>query len=221
MPIQVNILQAWKHTVRARTRITGVWRELPQAYVKVNGEWKSLYSFFWESGEWSGCSAGCGGGVQNREVKCKRSDGLYYDDIVCARSAGIKPDSSQICNVHPCSECRYDYNTSDGSGKNFWYVLFAGGGSITIGYACGDIIYPSAAACSQSCAEGHCAPFTVDMGSWGTATIITWDGISVSGDSGLDGELFSYTVGGYTYSRGSEISRDAWGAYYQVCRQAA
>ena len=67
--------------------------------------------------------------------------------------------------------------------------MFAGGGSITIGYACGDIIYPSAAACSQSCAEGHCAPFTVDVGSWGTSTIITWDGISVSGDSGLDGEL--------------------------------
>ena len=109
MPLTVKVAGAWKHT-RAGVRISGAWKDVPQVYVNVGGTWKALYSFAWETGNWSACSAECGGGTQTRTVRCRRSDGQYYDDAVCGRFAGEKPALTQPCNTQACDGCRYDIN---------------------------------------------------------------------------------------------------------------
>ena len=72
----------------------GGYKQVPQIYVNVNGTWKPLFSFSWEQGSWSECSAECGGGTQQRTVRCKRNDGTYWPDSVCS-SVGTKPETTQ------------------------------------------------------------------------------------------------------------------------------
>lgn len=109
MALKTKVSGTWKH-VRASVKVAGAWREVPQMYVRVGGGWKPLYTFSWEAGAWSSCSASCGGGTQTRDVKCRRSDGQYFNDAVGARFAGEKPAAGQPCNTHACwgpKECRY------------------------------------------------------------------------------------------------------------------
>ena len=107
MALKTKVSGTWKH-VRASVKVAGTWREVPQMYVRVSGEWRPLYTFSWEAGAWSSCSASCGGGTQTRDVKCRRSDGQYFSDAVGARFAGEKPAVSQPCNTQACSGCFYE-----------------------------------------------------------------------------------------------------------------
>lgn len=131
MPLTVKVAGAWKHT-RAGVRISGVWKDVPQVYVNVGGTWKALHSFAWETGNWSACSAECGGGTQTRTARCRRSDGQYYDDAVCGRFAGEKPAMTRPCNTQACAECRYNVNDDKGSGSDWVWIWVQDGESMTM-----------------------------------------------------------------------------------------
>lgn len=109
MPLQTRVSGKWKDTL-VRVMLSGEWKQSPQVHVRTGGEWKPLYGFSWESGAWGECSATCGGGTQSRTVRAKRSDGQYFNDTIGMKFAGEKPDTSQECNTHECTECRYDEN---------------------------------------------------------------------------------------------------------------
>ncbi len=72
----------------------------------------------WAAGEWSDCSADCGGGVQTRAVRCLRSaDGLSVADGECAM-LGAAPSAVRGCNTAGC-----------GAGATTCATLRAGGSS--------------------------------------------------------------------------------------------
>ncbi|KAG9336785.1 hypothetical protein JZ751_003133 [Albula glossodonta] len=74
-----------------------LWRpsERPRAFV-----------YSWKMGEWSTCSAACGGGSQGRTVQCISYDGSgprVVEDAVCAAYTP-QPLSQQACNQQQCAE---------------------------------------------------------------------------------------------------------------------
>ncbi len=58
------------------------------------------YTYSWESGSWSTCSASCGNGLQTRSVVCKRNDGTYVPTNNC--NANTKPTAEQACKIKDC-----------------------------------------------------------------------------------------------------------------------
>ena len=186
MPQQGKVSGKWRHT-RARIRLSGTWKDIPQGYIKIGDIWKPIYSFFWETENWSSCSASCGGGTQSRGVRCKRSDGQYYEDIVCTRYVGIKPSMSQPCNTHSCITCQYDGPTPDNLDWNL------------SSYITGNGIERFA---------GEDAFSTYDIGEeW------HWNGKSIWGDAEASNNQTTESVNynGCTYTRGAEVI--PWGTY--------
>ena len=58
----------------------------------------------WEAGQWGGCSAVCGGGVQWRAVNCTDIFGAAHPAIDCTNGfAGPSPPLSQSCNTQACA----------------------------------------------------------------------------------------------------------------------
>lgn len=84
------------------------WKTVGQVYIKTADGWKPIWSYSWETGSWTTCSASCGGGTQTRTVKCKRNDDVYVADGLCS---GTKPITSQSCNTQDC----YTYSWYSGS----------------------------------------------------------------------------------------------------------
>lgn len=58
------------------------------------------YLYNWEVNTWWVCSLTCGGGTQNRTVRCKRNDGYYVSDAFCGVEP--KPVDTQACNTGTC-----------------------------------------------------------------------------------------------------------------------
>ena len=178
MPLSVNVGGTWRHT-RAAAKISGVWKDMPQAYVNVGGAWKNLYSFTWETGNWSACSAECGGGTQTRTARCRRSDGQYYGDAVCVSFAGAKPSLTQPCNTQACETTEYPESS----------------GVRAKVYAYGKRVSGSCKLCRYTFAWGNC--FAVDESFWGSPRDISTLPDSVAAK-------FS-CAGGCTYYRGENI----------------
>ena len=106
--LYTNVSGTWKQVQNISVNVGGGYKQVPQIYVNVNGTWKPLFSFSWEQGSWSECSAECGGGTQQRTVRCKRNDGTYWPDSVCS-SVGTKPETTQSCNTQDCTDCRLQF----------------------------------------------------------------------------------------------------------------
>lgn len=108
MALYIKLAGIWKNTT-AHVKVGGAWKQVSQLYVKNGGTWKPLWSYSWNIGGWSSCSASCGGGIQTRTATCKRSDGISLPDSYCA---GIsKPSTSQSCNTQSC----YTYDWYSGN----------------------------------------------------------------------------------------------------------
>ncbi len=58
------------------------------------------YNYAWQVGEYGACSATCGDGTQDREVKCYRNDQVLMADEYCQEA---KPATNQACNLGSCS----------------------------------------------------------------------------------------------------------------------
>ena len=97
--LKVNISNTWKNIKYGYVNVNNVWKKMKNIYTNVNGVWKPLWSYSWYAGNWSDCSAECGGGTQTRTVYCKRNDNVQVDDAFCS---GTKPISSQSCNTQSC-----------------------------------------------------------------------------------------------------------------------
>lgn len=62
------------------------------------------YTYSWEAGVWSTCSADCGNGLQTRSITCKRNDGVYVPTNYC--DLATKPSSQQACKIKECTSGR-------------------------------------------------------------------------------------------------------------------
>eukprot|EP00753_Platysulcus_tardus_P008255 PLAT15852.1.p2 GENE.PLAT15852.1~~PLAT15852.1.p2 ORF type:complete len:1215 (+),score=618.85 PLAT15852.1:55-3699(+) len=58
--------------------------------------------FRWRLGEWSECSAACGGGKQRRAVSCVNYRGDDAEQALCVAQAGDRPADELPCNVADC-----------------------------------------------------------------------------------------------------------------------
>lgn len=56
-------------------------------------------TYAWHAGDWSSCSAACGGGTRTRAVQCVDSMGGVAASGLCA---GASPPTSESCNDQPC-----------------------------------------------------------------------------------------------------------------------
>ena len=182
MSLKINVSNTWNAVKYTHVKANNTWNPIINAFVNVNNVWKPLYSYWWYMGNWSGCSATCGGGVQTRQVTCVRehagesnhgSDWMDVADTFCTRSGLAKPATSQGCNTQPCTECRYTVTTgADNYGT------------------CYDTSIKITNAWTTVRGEGFFAH---------SSASITWDGASVG--STLDFNATTAVVNGYLYTR--------------------
>ncbi len=67
--------------------------------------------YSWLIGDWSSCSATCGGGTKTRSVICKFRDGTTSQDSRCPSP---KPITQDVCNTEVCPNS-YSWRTTDWS----------------------------------------------------------------------------------------------------------
>ena len=68
-------------------------------------------SFYWTTGNWSGCDGACGVGTETRSVTCVSTLGGSVNSANCTES---KPDSERPCRGS-ASNCSFEWKTSDWS----------------------------------------------------------------------------------------------------------
>ncbi|KAJ8401115.1 hypothetical protein AAFF_G00386970 [Aldrovandia affinis] len=140
-----------------------LWRplEIPRTFV-----------YSWKIGEWSACSATCGGGSQTRNVQCLSHDAAgprLVEDSVCA-AYSPRPLSQQACSLQQCAE----YSVSSwsacsvtcGPGEQTRDVACIGDGGVRLqDYACSSKPRPHH---TQPCEMPTCyLPIAWHIGDWG------------------------------------------------------
>lgn len=98
----------------------------------------------WYTSTWSGCNPSCGPGTQVRTVECRRS-GAKIADSECS-SAGVKPETSQACNLQPCNFGSSADRTGCTSNSSCYHGNCVDGVCCNVG--CGD-------ACTSCAVYGH------------------------------------------------------------------
>ena len=76
------------------------WHYIKNVHFKQPDGWHQHWNYKYAISDWSKCTTYCGGGEQNRTVKCTRSDGLDRPTIFCTNE--VPPLTHQTCNTHPC-----------------------------------------------------------------------------------------------------------------------
>jgi len=80
--------------------VMGGGREAYQILINNQKVWN--YEFIGD-GNWTACSATCGGGVQYQGAICKRSDGITKSQEFCNNDGIPTPTLSRTCNTHSCA----------------------------------------------------------------------------------------------------------------------
>ena len=101
MPLYIKNNNTWTKLNKYHN-INGTNKEILNQYHKVNGVWKPVYSYTWNTSEWSSCSKPCGTGIQTRTATCVRNDGIVKEDKFCTLSGINKPVLQQYCNTQAC-----------------------------------------------------------------------------------------------------------------------
>ncbi len=102
MPLFIKQNNQWTKLNKFHN-VNGTNKEILNQYHKVNGTWKPVYSYSWNTSEWSSCSKPCGTGIQTRTATCIRNDGVIKEDKFCTLSGINKPVLQQYCNSQPCA----------------------------------------------------------------------------------------------------------------------
>lgn len=79
--------------------VYGSGREAYQIYAGGRKVWN--YNFVGD-GNWSPCTASCGGGTQHQGAICKRNDGTTKANNFCNSDGVGTPTLSRPCNTQPC-----------------------------------------------------------------------------------------------------------------------
>lgn len=88
-------------------------------------------SYSWRYGSWGACSESCGGGTRNRDVYCRRSDGVTVADSNCTSA---KPIEQESCNKHDCRWHDVVYKCATPRGNVYMEFGYSGGASTTYIY---------------------------------------------------------------------------------------
>ncbi|XP_048830375.1 papilin isoform X3 [Brienomyrus brachyistius] len=103
----------------------------------------------WKMGEWSTCSASCGGGTQTRSVQCLSHDAVGSRVVEDSHCAAYLPEplSHQSCNLQQCAEYSVTHWTqcsvTCGRGEQTRRVTCAGAGGLQLpDYACRGLSRP-------------------------------------------------------------------------------
>jgi hypothetical protein len=94
-------LNSWFH----KPSVDNKQHPIQNIFYKVNeNSFNPVWLYNWDMSNWNECSVKCGGGIQNRSVTCKRSDGFTVDDRFCSNTihATTKPNTQQACNTQTC-----------------------------------------------------------------------------------------------------------------------
>ena len=129
MPLSIGLSARWQGLRQGHVGVEATWRKLRNTHIGVDGVWKPLWSYDWITGDWSQCSADCGGGTQTRAVACQRSDGQTVEDVFC--DAASRPAASQECNTQGCTECRYDKSPTTDEGTDYIAQMWVIGEKVT------------------------------------------------------------------------------------------
>lgn len=109
-----------------------------EAEAEAEPEDAPAFTYAWQAGSWSDCSASCGGGSQSRSVACVRSDGIEVDVSLC--DAPLRPADSQSCNTDPCcaTEALAHEWHCEGTERAQWFPYGENSGSAADQAACAE-----------------------------------------------------------------------------------